>query len=231
MGRNGWLSLIGVLILAATHPAEAAGDPEAGKRVFRACAACHTLAAGEHRTGPSLAGVFGRKAGTASGFTRYSPALEQADLIWSEDTLDAFLADPRRFLPGNRMTFAGIEGQQARADLIAYLQTATATGAQAQAADQGGMMAAPELLDLRREVGPNNRITSIRYCGDTYTVAVETGEAHQFWEFNLRFKTDSSDQGPPPGQPVLLPASMMGDRAFVIFAAPGEISASIEAKC
>jgi cytochrome c len=93
------------------------------------------------------------------------------------------------------------------------------------------MMAAPELLDLRREVGPNNRITSIRYCGDTYTVAVETGEAHQFWEFNLRFKTDSSDQGPPPGQPVLLPASMMGDRAFVIFAAPGEISASIEAKC
>jgi cytochrome c len=93
------------------------------------------------------------------------------------------------------------------------------------------MMAAPELLDLRREVGPNNRITSIRYCGDTYTVAVETGEAHQFWEFNLRFKTDSSDQGPPPGQPVLLPASMMGDRAFVIFAAPDEISAFIEKRC
>jgi cytochrome c len=229
MSRNGWLPHLALLmILAATHRVEAAGDPEAGERVFRACAACHTLAPGEHRTGPSLAGVFGRKAGTASGFARYSPALEQADVTWTEDTLDAFLADPRGFLPGNRMTFAGIEEQQARADLIAYLQTAAAEGAPAE---RGGMMATSQLTDLRREVGPNNRITSIRYCGDTYTVAVETGDAHQFWEFNLRFKTDSSDQGPPPGQPVLLPASMMGDRAFVIFAAPDEISAFIEKRC
>jgi cytochrome c len=95
----------------------------------------------------------------------------------------------------------------------------------------GGMMAPPQLLDLRREVGPNNRITSIRYCGDTYTVDVETGESHPFWEFNLRFKTDSSDKGPEAGHPVLIPASMMGDRAFVVFAAPEEISRLIEAKC
>jgi cytochrome c len=93
------------------------------------------------------------------------------------------------------------------------------------------MMAPAELIDLRREVGPNNRITSIRYRGDTYTVGVESGESHPFWEFNLRFKTDSSDKGPEPGHPVLIPASMMGDRAFVIFAAPEEISASIESKC
>ncbi|MGH6899667.1 MAG: c-type cytochrome [Geminicoccaceae bacterium] len=231
MGRVGWLPLIGLLMLATTHQVEAAGDPEAGKRVFRVCAACHTLAPGEHRTGPSLAGVFGRKAGAAAGFHRYSQALRSADLVWGKDTLDAFLVDPQGFVPGNRMTFAGIEEPQARADLIAYLQTATAEGAPAEAAEQGGMMAAPQLTDLRRDVGPNNRITSIRYCGDTYTVALEAGEAHQFWEFNLRFKTDSSDKGPPPGQPVLLPASMMGDRAFVIFAAPAEISASIEAKC
>jgi cytochrome c len=52
-----------------------------------------------------------------------------------------------------------------------------------------------------------------------------------FWEFNLRFKTDSSDKGPEPGHPVLIPASMMGDRAFVIFAAPEEISGFIESKC
>ena len=133
------------MILAATHQVEAAGDPEAGERVFRACAACHTLAPGEHRTGPSLAGVFGRKAGTAKGFHRYSEALGSADLVWREDTLDAFLADPRGFVPGNRMTFAGIEDAQARADLIAYLQTATAAGAQAEAPDQGGMMATPDL--------------------------------------------------------------------------------------
>ena len=231
MARTGCLPLIGLLMVAVAHRADAAGDPEAGAQAFRTCAACHTLEPGAHRTGPSLAGVFGREAGTAEGFHRYSDALRSADLVWREDTLNTFLADPQAFLPGNRMTFPGLADAQARADVIAYLQTATAGGAQVQAGDQGGMMAAPQLIDLRREVGPNNRITSIRYCGDTYTVAVETGEAHQFWEFNLRFKTDSSDQGPPPGRPVLLPASMMGDRAFVIFAAPGEISASIEAKC
>jgi cytochrome c len=129
------------------------------------------------------------------------------------------------------MTFRGLADTQARADVIAYLQTATAAGAQAEAGEQGGMMATPQLLNLRREAGPNNRITSIRYCGDTYTVGVESGESHPFWEFNLRFKTDSSDKGPEPGHPVLIPASMMGDRAFAIFAAPEEISATIESKC
>jgi cytochrome c len=219
------------LMLEVAHPADAAGDPEAGARVFRTCAACHTLEPGAHRTGPSLAGVFGRKAGAAEGFHRYSDALRSADLVWGEDTLNAFLADPQAFLPGNRMTFPGITDAQARADVIAYLQTATAARAQAEAGEEGGMMATPQLMDLRREVGPNNRITSIRYCGDTYTVEVESDETHQFWEFNLRFKTDSSDKGPEPGHPVLIPASMMGDRAFVIFAAPGEISGFIESKC
>jgi len=231
MTRIGWLSLIGLLMLAATQPAEAAGDPEAGARVFRTCAACHTLEPGAHRTGPSLAGVFGRKAGTAEGFHRYSDALRSADLVWREDTLNGFLGDPQAFLPGNRMTFAGISDAQARADLIAYLQSTIAAGAGAEAAEQGGMVAAPRLIDLRREVEPNNRITSIRYCGDTYTVGVESGQSHPFWEFNLRFKTDASDKGPEPGHPVLIPASMMGDRAFVIFAAPAEISPFIEARC
>jgi cytochrome c len=231
MARIGWLPLIGLLMVAVAHQADAAGDPEVGAQVFQTCAACHTLEPGAHRTGPSLAGAFGRKAGTAEGFHRYSDALRSAELVWREDTLNTFLADPQAFLPGNRMTFPGILDTQARADVIAYLQTATAGAAQAQAGEEGGMMGAPLLLDLRREIGPNNRITSIRYCGDTYTVGVESGESHPFWEFNLRFKTDSSDKGPEPGHPVLIPASMMGDRAFVIFAAPEEISAFIQPKC
>jgi cytochrome c len=231
MVRLGWLPLIGLLMLAVSARAEAAGDPDAGAQAFRTCAACHTLEPGAHRTGPSLAGVFGRKAGTAKGFHRYSGALKSADLVWSEDALNGFLADPEAFLPGNRMTFRGLADAQARADVIAYLQTVTAAGAQAEAGEQNDMMAPAQLLDLRREVGPNHRITSIRYCGDTYTVGVESGESHPFWEFNLRFKTDSSDKGPEPGHPVLIPASMMGDRAFAIFAAPEEISATIESKC
>jgi cytochrome c len=235
--RRRWLPVFGLLIVAATRPVAAAGDPETGQRVFRVCAACHTLQPGAHRTGPSLAGVFGRTAGTAPGFQRYSEALSSVDLVWREDTLDAFLADPQGFLPGNRMTFRGIEEQTARADLIAFLQSATGGDARAEPdgapaeRGQGGMMGAPgELADLK-SLGPGQQVTAIRYCGDTYHVTTAAGEALPYWEFNLRFKTDSSDKGPHPGQPVLLPASMMGDRAFVIFAAPAEISSFIEKRC
>lgn len=227
------LSAVGLGIGLIAGSVAAAGDPEAGARAFRACAACHSLQPGEHRTGPSLAGVLGRDAGTVDGFTRYSPALAAADLVWTAETLDAWLADPQAVVPGNRMTFPGIADAQARADLIAWLGTAS----EDPAADtgpggaMGGMMGAGEPADLRRDMGPNNRITAIRYCEDSYTVEVEAGDAHQFWEFNLRFKTDSSTRGPEPGQPVLIPAGMMGDRAFVVFAAPGEITPFIQVEC
>ena len=74
-------------------------------------------------------------------------------------------------------------------------------------------------------------MTAIRYCGDTYSVTTGGGETQQFWERNLRFKTDSSADGPLKGKPALMPAGMMGDRASVIFAEPSEISAFIEARC
>lgn len=233
MSRDLTLILIALLLLATARADGAAGDPEAGAGVFRACAACHTLEPGAHRTGPSLAGVFGRRAGTAEGFHRYSDVLKSADLVWSEDSLNGFLADPQAFLPGNRMTFRGITDAQARADLIAYLQATTDLAAADRAPGDGtggGMMAAPELVDLR-SLRPEHQVASLRYCGDTYHVTTAAGETIPFWEFNLRFKTDSSDKGPEPGHPVLIPASMMGDRAFVIFAAPEEISRSIQSKC
>jgi cytochrome c len=235
MARIGRLPLIGFLMLAAAHRADAAGDPEAGAQVFRTCAACHTLEPGVHRTGPSLAGVFGRKAGTAEGFHRYSEALGSADLVWSEDTLNGFLADPQAFLPGNRMTFRGIDDAQARADLIAYLEAATAEGSTPQeSAGQGGMMgsgmAGSDMPDLKA-VGPEQQVTAIRYCDDSYYVTTAVGETHPFWEFNLRFKTDSSESGPRPGRAALQPAGMMGDRASVIFADPEEISSFIEKRC
>ena len=82
-----------------------------------------------------------------------------------------------------------------------------------------------------KQMTPDQQVTAIRYCGDTYSVTTGTGETQQFWERNLRFKTDSSADGPPKGNPALLGAGMMGDRASVIFADPAEISAFIEAKC
>src|SRR3954454_5595449 len=72
-------------------------------------------------TGPSLAGVVGRKAGTAPGFTRYSSALKASGVVWDAASLDAWLIDPAGFVPGNRMPFPGLPEAQARSDVIAYL--------------------------------------------------------------------------------------------------------------
>jgi len=84
----------------------------------------------------------------------------------------------------------------------------------------------PGALDLKT-VGPAQQVTSIRYSNDTYYVTTNSGTTASFPEFNLRFKTDSSAHGPAKGRPVLLPASMRTDRAFLVFADPREISAFI----
>ncbi len=210
------------------------GDPTKGQEVYRACAGCHSLAPGRHMTGPSLAGIWERKAGTVEGFTRYSKAFKQADIIWDEHSLDAWFENPREYLPGNRMTFRGLPDETQRRDLIAFLRSVSenegpSSDQQAESKSEG-MMSQGRMLNLKT-VEANNRIISIGHCGDTYAVTVETKEVHQFWEFNLRFKTDSSENGPLADHPVIIPASMRGDRAFVIFAAPTEISPFIKSEC
>ena len=204
---------------------------------------------GRHLTGPSLAGLFGRKAGTAEDFRRYSDALKSADLVWDEETLDAWLANPKALVPGNLMTFPGIQDHGARQDLIAFLKTASPSGpshgsegmmGQNEVPGQGGMggmmrpgsdgMGGPSLQDLEA-LGPESQVQAITYCDDTYRITTVAGQTVPIWEFNLRFKTDASENGPPKGRPALLRASMMGDRAFVIFADPSEISSFIKRQC
>jgi cytochrome c len=214
--------------------AAAEGDPEQGRKEFVKCVMCHSAEPAVHKTGPSLAGVVGRRAGTAPGFGRYSDAMKNADVRWNEQTLDAFLSNPRGFIPGSRMTMRGLQAPRERQDIIAYLKTLGSQGAppseprSATAMPRG--MRAPEMANLK-ELEPAHRVTAIRHCGDTYHVTVANGETVPFWEFNLRFKTDSSANGPRPGHPAFLPASMMGDRVFVVFASPKEISAFIEERC
>jgi cytochrome c len=211
----------------AAMPANAAGDPKRGAQVFGACAACHSLKPGEHLTGPSLANVFGRKAGAAKEYLRYSDALKRSGLAWDEKTLDAWIADPKQLVPDNFMTFAGMRDAGQRADLITFLKSGADTSA---AGDMGGMMAAPRLESLR-DVNPEGRVTAIRYCKDSYFVTLANGKTFPFWEFNLRFKTNGSPEGPAPGKPVILRAGMQGDRASIVFAGPAEIGKFIKAKC
>jgi cytochrome c len=230
--------IVGAAVAATSAPsnwAVAAGDPDRGAQLFGACAACHSLKPDRNMTGPSLAGMFGRKAGGLESFHRYSPALKSSDVVWNEQKLDAWLKDPTQLIPKNRMTFAGMKDDRARADLIAFLKRATAPGnsESTQARQQGGMagggmmgMGPTEVPNLKT-LGPADQVTAIRHCRDTYRVTTADGETTDFWERNLRFKTDSSDEGPNKGAPAIFGAGMAGDRASVIFTAPEEISAFI----
>jgi len=97
----------------------AAGDPKAGEAVYSRCLGCHALE--YNRTGPKHCGLLGRRAGTVPGFD-YSPAMKRSKLVWSEKTLERFLADPPATVPGTTMTYAGVPDAKERADLIAYLK-------------------------------------------------------------------------------------------------------------
>lgn len=93
---------------------------EAGRKQFSKCAACHSLEQGVQMMGPSLAGLSGRKAGSVEGFA-YSLALEESEVIWSQETLSAFLENPIQYIPGNLMPFGGLRKQEQREALIEYL--------------------------------------------------------------------------------------------------------------
>lgn len=211
----------------AAQAATPSDDAKQGAQLYRSCAACHSLAPNRNMTGPSLAGIWGRKAGSLKSFERYSPALQTSNVVWGERTLVAWLKSPARFIPNNHMTFAGIPNARQRADLIAFLKEAS-SGQMPAAAQSGGM--APNFKDLKK-VGPDRQVRSIRLCRDSYFVTTADGKTADFWEPNLRFETDSSDLGPPKGKPAIMPAGMMGDRAAVIFAAPDEISGFIKQQC
>lgn len=119
-----------VLPVAAQTTARSAPDAmvlRRGEQVYERCAACHAIEA--NRTGPQHCGLFGRRAGTASGFDGYSKAMRSSAIVWNERSLDAFLAAPTQALPGTTMGYAGIQDPRERADLIAWLREATRPGA------------------------------------------------------------------------------------------------------
>jgi cytochrome c len=113
-----------LMMLLPAGVARADGDAARGEAKFQDCAACHKLEAGANNVGPSLQGVFTRKAGELADF-RYSPAIKRSGIAWTPETLDKFIADPQAMVPGNRMPYAGMASASDRADLIAYLQQAT----------------------------------------------------------------------------------------------------------
>jgi len=119
--------MLTVLALAGfAGSALADGDAAEGEKVFRKCKTCHQVGPdAKNRVGPELNGIVGRTAGSAEGF-KYSDAMmakHGEGLVWTEENIDAYLADPKGFVPGNKMTFAGLKKEDDRKDVIAYLKT------------------------------------------------------------------------------------------------------------
>ena len=100
-------------------PAQARSTPPPA---FAQCRSCHSPEPGKHMIGPSLAGLYGTKAGDIAGFN-FSPALKQSGIVWDEATLDAYIKAPRQMVPGTRMTYPGLKNDAQRAEVVAYLKT------------------------------------------------------------------------------------------------------------
>jgi len=120
------LGLAGGLLAAGAHAAPDAAALARGEQVYARCAACHAIEG--NRTGPQHCGLFGRHAGTAPGYDAYSKAMRESPWVWDEKTLNIFLKDPMKALPGTTMGYAGVKDAAERSDLIAWLKVATQPG-------------------------------------------------------------------------------------------------------
>src|SRR5436305_7766414 len=118
------------------------GDVATGKLVFRKCQACHSLEPGKNGLGPSLSAIIGKKAGGVASFN-YSPAMKGSNLTWDVATLDAYLIDPQKLVPGNKMPFPGLKTENERKAVMAFLASAQGAPAPAAATAQRPAAAVP----------------------------------------------------------------------------------------
>jgi cytochrome c len=124
MKKSGLTALLIAGAIALASQSALAQDAAKGEKVYKKCKACHSLEAGKKKVGPSLAGIFGRTAGTTEGF-KFSKAMKKSGIVWDEKTMDEFLAKPKKVIPKTRMAFPGLKKEADRANLIAYLKENT----------------------------------------------------------------------------------------------------------
>ena len=212
----------------------AAADLEKGAKAYYFCYNCHSLEPGVHLTGPSLAGLWGKQAGSIADFGRYSPALKAAVFTWNETTLDAWFENSQALVPGNTMILRAMEHAGVRSNLVAFLRIAMGPDGAAEVVARGLLpkdYAVGRVPRNLTEADPGQMVTAVRHCGDAYWVTTADGKEVLFWERNLHFKTDTGKRGPKPGQPVLVDIGSVGDRASIVFADPAELAGALAGPC
>ena len=113
--------ITGILTVMLIFSIANAANPVNGKKVFKKCAACHSLQEGKNKIGPSLHNLLDRKAGSVEGY-KYSKAMKNSDVVWDEESLDKFLTKPRKFIKRTKMSFWGIKKKSLRDDLISFFK-------------------------------------------------------------------------------------------------------------
>lgn len=207
---------------SAVLPADEARETtlKAGGAIYRACFYCHSLQPGVHLTGPSLADLWGKKAGGVKGFELYSDAMMKSALVWDEATLRKWIHKPGSVLPGTSMIYTGPEDEESVTRLMEFLKIALGPGGYQKVKAQN--LADVETADgqLPKDAGKalkKDQVKKILHCGDIYTVTMADGKTARYWESNLVFQVLSGERGPAPQKPVRMPAGSMGDRFAIVF--------------
>jgi cytochrome c len=118
--RDTILAAVVVVAGLAVAPVLADGDAKKGEKVFRKCKTCHEISETKNKIGPNLVGIIGRPAGSVEGFA-YSDAMKSSGITWNAETIAAYIADPKAYVPGNKMVFVGIKKSGDVEDLLAFL--------------------------------------------------------------------------------------------------------------
>ena len=155
-----------VASLASPQPSHATagitGDTRHGREVYRKCQACHSLEPGKNTLGPSLAGIIGNKAASNPAYA-YSPALKSSGLTWDAATLDRYLLDPQKTVPGNKMPFPGLKTENERKDVIAYLAELSQSAAPSSGPGQAAPSAAAPQAQATQQRPSVTYIPDVRY--------------------------------------------------------------------
>jgi len=197
-----------------------------GAALYSTCYYCHSLKPNVHLTGPSLAGLWGKKAGKVKGYELYSDSLKKSDMIWNEKTLAEWIHEPQKVAPGTGMPDVKI-GDDNIQPLVGFLKIALSKGGYEKVIKEklvSENIANGQLPKYSRVPDKTSQVKAIESCSQIYSIEFADGSVKKIWKFNLAFKVMAGDLAPMEELPVIVPTGSMGDRFEIVFHSLKELS-------